>query len=235
MIRPAIPVNEKKRLQSIKELDLIDSFAEETYDSITKLASQICHTPIALITLLDSKKNWFKSKLGTDLQHSERELSFCGHAILEPESLFEVPNTFIDDRFKDNPHVIDKKTGVRFYAGVPILDSNKLPLGTLCVMDSKEHHLDENQKESLKALAKQVELLFEYRKKNQFLEKMKNDLDENNRILRQFASTVSHDLKMPLANMILTADVLKAKYSSKLDEEGIKYLNYLKHSGLNSK
>lgn len=232
MIRPAIPANEKERLQSIKELDLLDSFAEETYDSITRLASQICQTPIALITILDSNKNWFKSKLGTDLQHSERELSFCGHAILEPESIFEVPNTLADDRFSDNPLALDESTGIRFYAGVPILDDRKLPLGTLCVMDSKEHHLDENQKASLKALAKQVELLFEYRKKNQYLEKIKNDLDENNQILRQFASTVSHDLKMPLANMILTADVLKAKYSSKLDEEGINYLNYLKHSGL---
>ncbi|MCG9972516.1 sensor histidine kinase [Christiangramia crocea] len=232
MISPTIPANEEKRLESIRKLDIIDTFAEESYDSITKLASEICQTPIALITILGSEKNWFKSKLGTSIPELEREFSFCGHAILNPNELFEVPNTLEDVRFKDNPLVLPLESGVRFYAGVPILDEEGLPLGTLCVLDSKEHHLTENQKSSLKSLAKQVELLFEYRRKNQALEKMKNDLDENNRILREFASTVSHDLKMPLANMIITADILKAKYSDKLDDDGVNYLNYLKHSGL---
>lgn len=232
MISPAIPANEDQRIDSIRRLNIIDSLAEETYDSITRLASEICQTPIALITILDSEKNWFKSKLGTDINESEREFSFCGHAILEPEALFEIPNTLKDHRFKDNPLVLAEGGGIRFYAGVPIKDEEGLALGTLCVMDSKEHHLSESQKASLTALAKQVELLFEYRKKNQALEQLKNDLDENNRILREFASTVSHDLKMPLANMIITADILKAKYSSKMDEEGLNYLNYLKQSGL---
>ena len=232
MITPAIPANEEKRLESIRRLDIIDSLAEETYDSITKLASEICKTPIALITILGSDKNWFKSKLGTDIPESAREFSFCGHAILNPSDLFEVPNTLEDVRFKDNPLVLSEESGVRFYAGVPILDGEGLPMGTLCVLDSKEHHLTDNQKSALKTLAKQVELLFEYRRKNQALEKLKNDLDETNNILREFASTVSHDLKMPLANMIITADILKAKYAGKMDEEGVNYLNYLKQSGL---
>ena len=232
MISPAIPANEKKRLDSIKDLDIIGSLPEEAYDSITKLASAICETPIALITILDKEINWFKSRIGTSIDRSEREFSFCGHAILEPQKLFEVPNTLKDIRFKDNPLAIAKDGGIRFYAGAPILDKEGLPLGTLCVLDSKEHHLNDSQKTALKALAKQVEVLFEYRRKNKELEIMKNDLDENNRILREFASTVSHDLKMPLANMILTADIIKAKYSSKMDDEGLNYLNYLKQSGL---
>ncbi|PTX43237.1 GAF sensor signal transduction histidine kinase [Christiangramia gaetbulicola] len=232
MISPVIPANEEKRLDSIKDLDIIGSLPEETYDSITKLASAICETPIALITILDKEINWFKSKVGTSIEKSEREISFCGHAILEPQKLFEVPNTLKDERFKDNPLSIAKEGAIRFYAGAPILDEEGLPLGTLCVLDSKEHHLSDAQKTALKALAKQVEVLFNYRRKNKELEKLKDDLDENNRILREFASTVSHDLKMPLANMIITADILKAKYSGNLDEEGIKYLNYLKQSGL---
>lgn len=232
MVTPAIPINEQQRLDSIKNLKILDSFSEETYDSITLLASQICKTPIAIISILDSERNWFKSKFGTTMTESKRELSFCGHAILEPEQIFEVENTLDDIRFKDNPLAIAEEDGIRYYAGVPILDGKGLPLGTLCVLDTKENKLDENQKASMKALGKQVELLFEYRRKNQALERMKNDLDENNRILKEFASTVSHDLKMPLANMILTADILKAKYSSKLDDEGVDYLNYLKHSGL---
>ncbi len=232
MISPIIPANEEKRLDSIKNLDIIGSLPEETYDSITKLASAICETPIALITILDKEINWFKSKVGTSIEKSEREISFCGHAILEPQQLFEVPNTLKDERFKDNPLAIAKEGAIRFYAGAPILDEEGLPLGTLCVLDSKEHHLTDAQKTALKALAKQVEVLLNYRRKNKELEKIKNDLDENNRILKEFASTVSHDLKMPLANMIITADILKAKYSDNLNEEGIKYLNYLKQSGL---
>lgn len=231
MIHPPIPANEEDRLESIRSLDIIDTMAEESYDSIAKLASEICQTPIALITILDSTRNWFKSKIGTEIPESPREVSFCGHAISNPNELMEVPNALADDRFLDNPLVL-AENGIRFYAGVPILDEKGLPLGTLCVIDSKEHHLSESQKASMKALAKQVELLIEYRKKNRILEQMKDDLDENNRILKEFASTVSHDLKMPLANMIITADILKAKYSSKMDEEGVNYLDYLKHSGL---
>ncbi|MCP9200291.1 GAF domain-containing sensor histidine kinase [Gramella sp. GC03-9] len=231
MITPTLPANELARLESLKSLDILDSLAEETYDSITKLASEICHTPIALITITDSKRNWFKSKIGTSIPETDREISFCTHAILEPSELLEIPNTLKDTRFSENPLVI-AENGVRFYAGVPIKDEKGLPLGTLCVLDSKEHHLSQSQKEALKALAKQVELLFEYRRKNQALEKMKNDLDETNRVLREFASTVSHDLKMPLANMIVSADILKAKYSNIMDEEGVNYLNYLKQAGL---
>lgn len=231
MISPPIPLNEEERLESIRSLDIMDSTAEESYDAIAQLAGEICQTPIALITILDAERNWFKSKIGTEITETPRDISFCGHAIEQPNDIFEVTNPMEDKRFSNNPLVLNEG-GVRFYAGVPINDEKGLPLGTLCVLDSREHHLSESQKISLKALAKQVELLMEYRKKNRVLEQMKNDLDENNRILKEFASTVSHDLKMPLANMIITADILKAKYSSKMDAEGIKYLEYLKHSGL---
>ncbi len=232
MIHPALPENEEKRLQAVRDLNILDTFSEDTFDSITTIASQICGMPVALITVLDEKRNWFKSRLGTDLSQSPRETSFCGHAILDPKNILEIPNASLDVRFSDNPMVTDKKAGVKFYAGVPLLDPEGYPLGTLCVLDSKENRLNENQKKALKALGKQVEVLYQYRKKNKDLEEIKNALDENNRVLREFASTVSHDLKMPLANMILTADVLKAKYSSQLDKEGIEYLNYLKQSGL---
>jgi len=231
MINPAIPINELKRLDSLKELDIIDSIPEEAYDSITKLASYICQTPIAVVNMIDSERNWFKSKIGTDLEGSTREDSFCGHTILEPETLLEIPDASKDERFKDNPFVISE-TKINYYAGVSLLDSNGYPMGTLCVYDSKEHHLDENQKIALKALGKQVEMLFESRRKNKILENLKVELDENNKILTEFASTVSHDLKMPLANMIITADMLKAKYGNKLDDQGLQYLNYLKQSGL---
>ncbi|SDR83650.1 GAF domain-containing sensor histidine kinase [Gramella sp. MAR_2010_147] len=231
MISPAIPINEAQRLESLRELEIIDSLPEDAYDSITQLASYICKTPIAVINIIDSDHNWFKSKFGTELGGSSREDSFCGHTILEPETFLEIPNASKDERFKDNPFVTSEAR-INYYAGISLLDHKGFPMGTLCVYDSKEHHLDKNQKIALKALGKQVEMLFESRRKNKALENLKLELDENNRILKEFASTVSHDLKMPLANMILTADMLKVKYANQLDSQGLEYINYLKDSGL---
>jgi len=142
MINPAVPINEQKRLDSLEQLAIIDSFPEETYDSITKLASYICQTPIAVVNIIGSEQNWFKSKYGTDLPGSSREESFCGHTIMEPETLLEVPNATKDERFKDNPFVTSE-TPIYYYAGISLLDNNGLPMGTLCVYDSKEHHLNE--------------------------------------------------------------------------------------------
>lgn len=231
MISPGVPVNEVERMNSLRELDIFDTLPEEAYDSITKLASYICKTPIAAINLIGSEQSWFKSKFGTELSGSSREISFCGHTILEPNTLLEVSDTTKDERFKNNP-IVTGDISIRYYAGVSLLDNKGLAMGTLCVYDSKKHFLDEDQKDALKALGKQVELLFESRRKNKILEDLKLEVDQNNKILTEFASTVSHDLKMPLANIILTADMLKAKYSEQLDTQALEYIDYLKHSGL---
>ncbi|MFV8282322.1 ATP-binding protein [Christiangramia marina] len=231
MITPEKPVNELQRLESLRELNIMDTLPEEAYDNITRLASYICKTPIAVVNMIDADRNFFKSSYGTDLKGSPRDVSFCGHTITDPENLLEVPNALKDNRFSDNPFVT-ADTPINYYAGISLLDPKGYPMGTLCVYDSKEHHLDEEQKMALKSLGKQVELLLETRRANSVLEKMKEELDESYQVLQQFASTVSHDLKMPLANMIITADVLKAKYAVKLGEEGAKYISYLKDSGL---
>ncbi|TRO66603.1 GAF domain-containing sensor histidine kinase [Christiangramia sabulilitoris] len=231
MISPETPKNEIERLKSLRQLNIMNSLPEQAYDTITELASYICKTPIAVVNMVDEEENWFKSKYGTDLTGSPRDVSFCGHTILNPDRILEVPDTTVDERFKGNPFVTGENA-IKYYAGVPLLDTQGLPLGTLCVYDSKVHQLDEKQRTALKSLGKQVEMLLESRRQNYLLEQMKIELNENNRILREFASTVSHDLKMPLANMILTADILKVKYSNILDKEGMDYISYLKQSGL---
>jgi signal transduction histidine kinase len=233
MIHPPVPGNEKERLTALHKLNILDTDPEEEFDNITELASYICDMPVSMITLVDETKQWFKSKIGTEMCDSDRDISFCSHAILEPENFMEVRDTHKDERFKDNPFANAGKDSIRYYAGVPLVNGTGMALGTLCVIDTKVNKLNERQITALKALAKQVEALFEARHKNYLLEEARQDLDDHNTLLKDFAGVVSHDMKMPLAHMVLTADVIKKKYGDLLGEEGIKYLDQLKKSGLN--
>ncbi|QED37105.1 GAF domain-containing sensor histidine kinase [Antarcticibacterium arcticum] len=229
MKQAEIPVNEKSRLKTLEKLQLLESGPDENYDNITKLASMICGTPVSLVTLIDEKKQTFKSKIGTEISEAPREISHCSHAILNPEDIMEVKDTREDERFFDNPYTTGNPQ-ILFYAGMPLKAYNGDVMGTLCVLDVKPNSLTAEQKDALKALAKQVENLFELRRHNLELEKTTFELKEKNSQLRNFAGIVSHDMKMPLANMIITSDLIKAKYSSNFDEEGIHYLDYLKQS-----
>ena len=226
---PERPADEISRLAALEELQLLNSDPEDNYDDITRLASFICNVPVSLITLIGEEKQWFKSKVGTDITEGPREISHCAHALLNPTELMEVKDTREDSRFADNPYTTADPQ-ILFYAGMPIRSYNGKALGTLCVLDTKPNALTPEQKIALKSLARQVENLFELRRHNLKLEQTSRALKEKNNQLKDFAGTVSHDMKMPLANMILTADILKAKYSGKLDEEGKRYLDYLKQS-----
>ncbi len=229
MIYPDFPSNEKTRLLTLEKLQLLNSSSEENYDNITKLASFICDTPVCLITLIGESTHWFKSKIGTELTEAPRKQSHCAHAILNPDELMEVPDTRKDERFFDNPYTTEDPK-ILFYAGMPLKAYNGAVLGTLCVLDVKPKVLSSEQKVALQSLAKQVENLFELRRHNLQLEKATLELEGRNEQLKNFAGVVSHDMKMPLANMIITTDLIKAKYSDKFDKEGIQYLDYLKQS-----
>ncbi len=232
MLRPAIPENESQRLKALQDANILYTPTEEEFDNITQLASFICKTPVSLISLVGEQDQWFKSKYGTELCTSDRGISFCSHAILEPEELMEIEDTRLDKRFEDNPFVIAQTDPIIYYAGMPIRDYNNMVLGTLCVIDAKPNKLDQSQKKALKSLAKQVEILFELKRKNIYLENIQKQLNEHNAMLKDFAGVVSHDMKMPLANMIIIADILKAKFREKLGTEGLNYLNNLKQAGL---
>ena len=230
MILAKLPPNEKTRLSALKDHKLFNTEPEQNFDNITKLASFICKMPVSLITLIGKNKQWFKSKVGTDICEGPKDISHCSHAILHPDELMEVEDTRKDPRFADNPYTTDANTPIIFYAGMPLKAHNGLVLGTLCVMDIKPNSLDNDQKDALKALAKQVENLFELQLKNLHLEKTRKKLKTRNGQLKDFAGTVSHDMKMPLANIVMTVDLLKAKYIDKLDSQGLQYLDYLKQS-----
>jgi len=150
---PEIPENESQRLSALQKYDVLDSFSEDEFDEINALAAQICQTPVALITFIDSDRQWIKSKIGIDIIETPREISFCGHAINTPHEPFIVSDTSKDDRFYDNPLVTgDPK--IRFYIGFPLVDSAGFALGTICALDYKSRTLSIEQVRGLKTLAK---------------------------------------------------------------------------------
>jgi K+-sensing histidine kinase KdpD len=226
------PENEEARLNSLRGLHILDTLPEQQYDNITELASYICGTRNAVISLVDENRQWFKSKVGIAACETSREVSFCAHAIHNPKELLEISDASTDLRFKDNPLVHDKENPVIFYAGMPILDKSGHALGTLCVMDNHPKTLDEKQKKALKNLAQQVQELLKLHVVNNELQESRGHLKKHNELLKDFAGTISHDMKMPLANLIVTSDILKKKYSELFDDNGKKYLNYLKKSSL---
>lgn len=230
MIAPPILDNETARQAAVEKYRLLDTMPEDNYDNITSLISNICNAPISLITLLDKDRNFLKSRHGLEMSESPRELSFCGHAIAGDEEIMIVPDARKDVRFMDNPIV--KEFKAIFYAGVPLVDTNGFKLGSLCVYDHQPRILEDNQINALKAMAKQVIMLFEERFKTFELEKLQTKLRERNEELKDFAGIVSHDLKAPLSNIIMISELLK-EGEKNLSDQSIEYLGYLKNSSKN--
>lgn len=169
MKKAQIPENEKERQTALDNYHIVDSLPEQSFDDLTLIASQICQTPIAVISLIDKDRQWFKSKYGLEATETHRDISFCGHAIHTPNQIFEVTDAKNDNRFSDNPLVIGD-LDIGFYAGVPLVNKSDLAMGTLCVIDQKAKTLSTKQKEALTALAREVMNRIELRNKNQSLE-----------------------------------------------------------------
>jgi PAS domain S-box-containing protein len=167
-----VPVNEKERLEVLRAYDVLDTLPEEDLDAITRLASEICQTPVALISFVDHDRQWFKSKVGLDMTESPRDVSFCRHTILE-DDIYEVSNALENKLFAGNPFVTGE-TKVRFYAGVPLIAPGGYNLGALCVIDSIPKKLTETQKDSLRSLSRLVMNYLELRVGKKQLEAVKN-------------------------------------------------------------
>jgi len=158
------PKNEPQRIKILWQYDVLDTLPEAVFDEVTELASAICGTPIALITLVDEGRQWFKSKVGISISETSRDVSMCAHAILQ-KKLFIVPDATKDRRFKDNP-LVTSRPKIRFYAGMPLVTPGGHALGTICVVDQKPRRLTENQQEALRVLARHTMTLLELRRQS---------------------------------------------------------------------
>jgi len=153
---------ETRRLARLRDMEILDSLPEEAYEDIALLASHICRTPIALVSLLDEKRQWFKAKVGMEASETPRSWSFCEHAIQKPGELMVVSDARNDSRFADNP-LVNAAPHIRFYAGAPLVTEDGTALGTLCVIDVLPRELDPDQQAALRALARQVMARMELR------------------------------------------------------------------------
>jgi signal transduction histidine kinase len=227
MITAKIPPNEAKRLENLKSYNILDTLPEEEYDAIAKIASSICNTPIALVSIIDEDRQWFKSHHGLNATETPRDLAFCAHSILNPDELFIINDATKDDRFYDNP-LTTKDPNVVFYAGAPLNSLEGYPLGTLCVIDNEPKELSENQKESLKLLSKQVVFLLELRKKNKELEESNKKKLKLNEQLNDFAFRLTHDLKSPINGVNFLLDILKEDHLDLYkDTKAEEYINLI--------
>jgi signal transduction histidine kinase len=226
---------EQERLEALYKYQIMDTDAEKEFDDITQLISHICETPISLITLLDDKRQWFKSKVGLEIEETPRNIAFCDHSIRGYE-LFEVLDANDDDRFRENPLVIQEPR-MRYYAGVPLTTPEGHNLGTLCVIDLKPRKLSSFQKYALQVMAKQVVIQLELKEKirkmnaaNIELELARNKAEQANLAKSQFLSMMSHEMRTPLNAVIGISNLLLNQNNS---SEQLELLNTLKFSAEN--
>src|SRR2546428_11828629 len=170
---PTLQKDDAGRVAAIEKYAILDTDPEQTFDDLTHLASFICKTPMAMVSIVDEKRQWFKSRVGIADSETPRDIAFCSRAIQQSD-LFIVPDALEDERFRNNPLVVSEPH-IRFYAGAPLINEDGYALGTLCVVDRLPRELTFDQKEALRALSRLVLAQLEFRRNLILLKEALND------------------------------------------------------------
>jgi PAS domain S-box-containing protein len=230
-----LPENEEARLASLYQYKILDTEPEQSFDELTRLAAYICGTPIALVSLVDANRQWFKSKVGLNALETPRSVAFCTHALLEPQQVFIVPDSHADERFADNP-LVTSDPNVRFYAGVPLTTADGNSLGTLCVIDHVPRDLKPEQVEALRDLGRQVIRQMELRRNLAEMASTNGQQEQGAKIGKLFFKKMALGMGVATVLMILmgvvsyqnTTQILE---SNNLDINSLPVIKYL-HSTL---
>lgn len=201
MIYPLNYIHEKERLNELYYLGILDTIQEEIFDGLTQIASTLCDTPISLISLIDDKRQWFKSNHGLNVRETNKKYSFCAHALHTPDDFFVVEDSRTDPRFTDNPLVKDDPN-VIFYAGYPIVTENGLPIGSFCVIDNHPRQLNKSQLNALKSLAKQAINIMTFKKSEKYL---KQKIEDKNTLLKEVHHRVKNNFQLVSSLLSLQA------------------------------
>jgi signal transduction histidine kinase len=229
MQKPSFHKEELERLNSLRSYLVLDSESDKEIDCLTELASEICDTPISLVSLVDSDRQWFKSKVGLQASETSRDIAFCAHAIVQSEEMFIIEDATKDDRFFDNPLVVNAPL-VIFYAGVVLKSDTNYPLGTLCVIDNKPRKLSDKQIRALKTIARQIMNLLNYKKVLRIEKELRVQLSQKNQELESFASIAAHDLKSPLINIMSIINLFSKTYELQIEAKGRVMLDLIEKS-----
>jgi len=186
-----LPPDEEQRLAALRSYDILDTAPEPAFDDLTKIVARICGVPMATVSLIDKDRQWFKSRIGTELTETPRDQAFCGHCILQ-DGILEVPDALADPRFATNP-LVTGEPKLRYYAGAPLLDRDGHRIGALAIHHHQPHKLDQPQSECLQALAKQVMAQLELRR---VLKEKDRALKQKDLLLKEVNHRVKNGLQM---------------------------------------
>ena len=236
MQKPQIPLNEPERLAALQRYDILDTLPEQEFDDLTYLAAAISGSLIALISLVDQDRQWFKSKFGIDATETPRDISFCGHVVMNEETLV-VSDATQDDRFADNP-LVTGEVGIRFYAGTPLVTSDNYVLGTLCVIDRYPRTLTPQQLCQLESLSRLVISQLELRLSDVKLTKINQQLAVSNqhllratRLKDEFLANMSHELRTPLNTILGMTESLQEEIFGDINAQQLNALQTIESSG----
>lgn len=210
-MKAPLPENEVERIAALQSYGILDTLPEREYQDIVHLASVICGVPIAVMSLVDKDRQWFKAKVGLDVAQTERDVAFCAHALNQPDELLIVPDASQDARFFDNP-LVTGGLKIAFYAGAPLRLDNGLVLGTLCVIDREPKVLTDVQKEALQALARQVMGQLERRHEIAQLKSAQAQLLQSEKMasIGQLAAGVAHEINNPIGFITSNISTLRS-------------------------